>query len=353
MMQPFLTDIGTFSPDTSGSDNIWRSQFPEISILAEENFDRDWKYPATRHFYFISPENSCPHWAAAGNAMRAQVHTISDIDRLPRLMAATQGASLILRDWQEDMPGGMELAALEAAARQWQCPLILVVSLQNLDTLVALGPDQNALLLCEPDEPAMLAGLIMAFNQNNSWHRPLPLLRDSANEQDGTHLARLSLELERLSSLIEWLVRDTSRPSPPPASGQFAAPRKTFRPAPTATHPPVTAQGIRALLRARRMRDQFLPGDLFADPAWDIVLDLMAARLEGIRVSVSSLCIAASVPPTTALRWIKQLTDQGLLERQADDEDGRRVFISLSPQGVQAVEQWFQACRDMLQNALR
>ena len=38
---------------------------------------------------------------------------------------------------------------------------------------------------------------------------------------------------------------------------------------------------------------------------------LMAARLEQQRVEVSSLCIAAAVPPTTALRWIKALSDAG------------------------------------------
>src|SRR3546814_5360350 len=57
---------------------------------------------------------------------------------------------------------------------------------------------------------------------------------------------------------------------------------------------------------------------------------LMAAHLSGQRVSVSSLCIAAAVPATTALRWIRALTDHGLFLRQADPSDGRRVFIALS-----------------------
>ena len=42
---------------------------------------------------------------------------------------------------------------------------------------------------------------------------------------------------------------------------------------------------------------------LFADPAWDIMLDLFAARIEGKDITVSSAGIAACVPPTTALRW--------------------------------------------------
>src|SRR3546814_15893799 len=92
-----------------------------------------------------------------------------------------------------------------------------------------------------------------------------------------------------------------------------------------ATSAPMTADvaaaegaRVRALIRARRMRDQFFRSELFADPAWDMLLDLMAARLEHKRVSVSSLCIAAAVPVTTALRWIKSLTDEGRFVRRAD-----------------------------------
>src|SRR3546814_12784439 len=72
---------------------------------------------------------------------------------------------------------------------------------------------------------------------------------------------------------------------------------------------------VRDLLRARRLRDDFLPADLFADPAWDMLLDLLAARLEHGRVSVSSLCIASAVPPTTALRWIRRLTATDCVDR--------------------------------------
>lgn len=92
------------------------------------------------------------------------------------------------------------------------------------------------------------------------------------------------------------------------------------------------------MIRARRSRDQFFPSGMFADPAWDMLLDLMAARLEGQKVAVSSLCIAANVPPTTALRWIKTLTDHGFFVRVADRQDGRRVFIELSDDAAERVE---------------
>jgi DNA-binding MarR family transcriptional regulator len=69
----------------------------------------------------------------------------------------------------------------------------------------------------------------------------------------------------------------------------------------------------------------------------------MAARLEGRTVAVSSLCIAAAVPPTTALRWIRTMTERGLFVRHSDPRDGRRVFIDLSDEAAQAMERWFAA----------
>jgi hypothetical protein len=100
---------------------------------------------------------------------------------------------------------------------------------------------------------------------------------------------------------------------------------------------------IRGIIRARRLRQQFFGAGLFADPAWDILLDLMVARIERRQVAVSSLCIAAAVPATTALRWIKQLTEMGLLHRVADPQDGRRVFIELTERAVDTLLAYFSA----------
>lgn len=92
----------------------------------------------------------------------------------------------------------------------------------------------------------------------------------------------------------------------------------------------LTAREVRSIIKVRRARTRFFESELFSDPAWDMLLDLAAARLEGRKVPVSSLCIAGGVPATTALRWIRMMTDQGLLERAADPEDGRRIFIELT-----------------------
>ena len=98
---------------------------------------------------------------------------------------------------------------------------------------------------------------------------------------------------------------------------------------------------IRRIIRQRQLRARFFDGDLFADPAWDMLLDLTAARAEHTRVSVTSLCIASGVPPTTALRWIGQMTDAGLLQRVEDETDRRRAFITLTDKAADAMARYF------------
>jgi DNA-binding MarR family transcriptional regulator len=82
--------------------------------------------------------------------------------------------------------------------------------------------------------------------------------------------------------------------------------------------------------------------ELFADPAWDMLLELYALHLEQKRVSVSSLCIAAYVPPTTALRWVAKLEEEGLATRMEDPRDGRRTWIELSAVGIERMERYFE-----------
>jgi DNA-binding MarR family transcriptional regulator len=105
--------------------------------------------------------------------------------------------------------------------------------------------------------------------------------------------------------------------------------------------PAVSLETIRQVIRARRLRARYFDEELFADPAWDMLLDLLQAEIAQHRVPVSSLCIAAAVPPTTALRWIKTMTDAGLFKRRADPHDGRRVFIELSREASEAMRRYF------------
>jgi nucleotide-binding universal stress UspA family protein len=92
----------------------------------------------------------------------------------------------------------------------------------------------------------------------------------------------------------------------------------------------------------RRRRDRAFEGlQLFGEPAWDILLDVAAAEAKGDRLQVTSVCIGACVPETTALRWIGVLERRGLLRREHDLTDQRRSFVRLTTEGARRLRAYF------------
>lgn len=82
---------------------------------------------------------------------------------------------------------------------------------------------------------------------------------------------------------------------------------------------------------------------LSADPVWDMLLDLYLSRHLSKDIAISSLASAANVPPTTALRCIKAMLAQGLVYREADATDGRRIYIRLTARACEALTAIFDA----------
>jgi hypothetical protein len=101
-------------------------------------------------------------------------------------------------------------------------------------------------------------------------------------------------------------------------------------------------QRAKVYYRKRRSRERiFGRSDMFADPAWDILIDLFIAYEEGRGISISSACIASAVPTTTALRWLKLLEEEGHISRTMDPSDARRVNLYLSEATATKVRQFF------------
>lgn len=96
-----------------------------------------------------------------------------------------------------------------------------------------------------------------------------------------------------------------------------------------------------AIYRDRRNRAKVL-GVEFGEPQWDILLDLFIQAVRSNRVSVTSACIAADVPPSTALRALDQLAGAGMVARKEDVEDRRRVWVSLTPKGIRAMRSFLR-----------
>lgn len=94
---------------------------------------------------------------------------------------------------------------------------------------------------------------------------------------------------------------------------------------------PATVEIARHMLATRRRRDRTFPPGLFAEPAWDMLLDMLVAEAEERRLSVSSACIAAAVPQTTALRWLNYLVESGLVQRVQNSGESRSTMVRLTP----------------------
>lgn len=250
----------------------------------------------------------------------------------------------------------MLLTRLDMMAINNGTMLAIIVDFTGLDRTHSTITSEQAIIMAQPSVTDISAAMMaMARHSQN-----IEQLNDSGRDEQDARIEKLSDDLSKLTRTIEALVQNRmpgqflSMSHSIPGNMIVNSPERHYSGLPSQednSPTRISAQQVRAVLRARRLRDQILSPDLFADPAWDILLDLMASYLEGAKVSVSSLCIAAAVPPTTALRWIRQLTDSGLLERHADPADGRRIFIALSNEGVTAVTRWFEESRSLFINA--
>ena len=276
------------------------------------------------------------------------------------LEALLEGDALALGDVVlVDCPviGAAGLAALSRLdMRAAHCGAQLVVStvVDALDDVFACLDQSQPQILVSPSRAERVIAL------GRTLARAQGLRVRELGEADRLVLLRLTEQVAQIAERLERLSGpDGAAAKPGPGSGsvaeagvfRFEAPRPQFA-APLAddagdrlvraTRPPLPdPRLIRRILRQRQLRARFFEGDLFADPAWDMLLDLSAARAEHSRVSVTSLCIASGVPPTTALRWISQLTDAGLLQRVEDDTDRRRAFITLTDKAADAMARYF------------
>lgn len=245
-----------------------------------------------------------------------------------------------------DGAGLAALARLDLRAAHAGAHLIVSTSVAALDDVFGCLDQCGPQILVDPSraERVVALGRVLA---------KIPNLRlRELDEADRLMLLRLTEQVAQIAERLDRL-GDKARCDPhddaEDAAFRFESPKPTFSgeedPAKRlvrATRSPLPdPRLVRRIIRQRQLRARFFDGDLFADPAWDILLDLTAARAEHTRVSVTSLCIAAGVPPTTALRWISQMVEAGLLARVEDEIDRRRAFIALADKAADAMARYF------------
>ncbi len=221
--------------------------------------------------------------------------------------------------------------------------LIAIFPADGIDLAGPLLGMPRTQLLCDPGAAELLAALVLARTAGEGT--PQLSWNDVTRDSEVARLRWLNEEVARIADALARLTRgELAEDEEVERRTGVRSPDLGYR-GPDEAVIDIASAEIRAVIRARRLRDQYFEADLFADPAWDMLLDLFAASLEQRRVSVSSLCIAAAVPPTTALRWIGTMHHAGLFRREADPGDRRRAYIVLSEKAVSGMRGYVAAMR--------
>jgi hypothetical protein len=253
------------------------------------------------------------------------------------------------------------LARLDMRVARSGAKLIVATNLAGLDDVFAVLDQSNPQILVTPSRAERVIAVGRVMGEAGAAR-----LREMG-EEDRVALLRLSQQVEAIAHSLDRLSHAPSpasvfsdmkrdyRASEPSAFGTFGAVPSPAGAPPLAGSPlsgrPLSGpavpdpQVVRQIIANRQARARFFDPELFGDPAWDMLLDLTAAHGEGARVSVTSLCIAAGVPATTALRWLTQMVESGIFERVPDPADKRRAFIDLSERALTAMSGYFASLR--------
>lgn len=100
----------------------------------------------------------------------------------------------------------------------------------------------------------------------------------------------------------------------------------------------LTEDHLLSVLLVRGARYTVLGERLFSDPAWDILLELYAAKLGQRSISLSDLSRATGTPPSTTVRWVAALEERGLVSSTIDPADPARVQLKLTTEGASKMQ---------------
>jgi DNA-binding MarR family transcriptional regulator len=108
---------------------------------------------------------------------------------------------------------------------------------------------------------------------------------------------------------------------------------------------PLDLSAVGNLAAAREARKQHFNPALFSEGPWDIIVILYLADLEQRRVTASELYSGVGGAPTTCIRWTERLIHEGLVTKSMDPEDGRRIFLHLTNEGLRSMRSYLAAIR--------
>ena len=194
---------------------------------------------------------------ASGLRIAGAVAVAEAGERLGRQVSVTA----VWLELDEDCGGPLDelLTRVNRDVAEGRYAAVVSASSALVDPVMARLEDSTVEFIVDADRTSMRVATFAIAT--SSQGRPLRL-SDVASDRNAERLRQLSDEVSRIAAT---LARLSTGPSSAPAPVEALQ----------ADLPPLSAETIRAVLRARRLRTRYFPEELFADPAWDMLLDLL------------------------------------------------------------------------------
>jgi CheY-like chemotaxis protein/DNA-binding MarR family transcriptional regulator len=276
----------------------------------------------------------------------ARVLVVDDEVRSLRLMSRVLGSSAIACRTAESAAAALEILRLapeidvvvsdiymptvdgieflgtvrrDFADRPW-LQLLLVTGQASLETAVAAMRLEASDYLFKPIEPKTLRESVQhALTRAES----IRTVRATAVDSPGAR------ELRQIADTARALAEDMRR-----TIEQDAGRREGTATSPAPRPEDASLRTLKLLQKLQEARSTIFGEAVMPEPAWEMLAELMRARLAGQRLSVTSLALSSRSPMTTALRRIEDLINGGLAARVPDPSDRRRTYVELTGEGM-------------------
>lgn len=203
--------------------------------------------------------------------------------------------------------------------RPW-LQLLLVTGQASLETAVAAMRLEASDYLFKPIEPKTLRESVQhALTRAES----IRTVRATAVDSPGAR------ELRQIADTARALAEDMRR-----TIEQDAGRREGTATSPAPRPEDASLRTLKLLQKLQEARSSIFGDAVMPEPAWEMLAELMRARLAGQHLSVTSLALSSKSPMTTALRRIEDLIQGGLAIRLPDPADRRRTYVELTPDGM-------------------
>jgi CheY-like chemotaxis protein/DNA-binding MarR family transcriptional regulator len=216
---------------------------------------------------------------------------------------------VVLSDIVMPATDGLEFLAKvrdEFIGRPW-LQLLLITGQASIETAVAaMKLDAGDYLLKPVDPKSLRESVAHALGRASSIRA---IADGSGGAISAAELSRLAEAARALATRIKRMGKGSPDPDP-------------------------SAEALRLLRQLQEARSSVFGQAVMPEPAWQMLAELMRARLAGQPVSVTSLALASNSPTTTALRRIEDLIQGGLVTRVPDPADRRRTYLELTPAGL-------------------